>query len=107
VSSIILFFQKPACAGFFVLIEAMMAGQAILAIAPEDSDLVDLIKAADCGWFVEPGDVAGLAKVIDAICADAEGVLEKRENAFQYAHAHLGQDALAKDWARALRGCAE
>jgi glycosyltransferase involved in cell wall biosynthesis len=82
---------------------AMMAGQAILAIVPEDSDLVDLIKAADCGWFVEPGDVAGLATVIDAIRADPEGLLEKREHAYQYAHAHLGQDALAKDWARTLR----
>ena len=82
---------------------AMMAGQAILAIAPEDSDLVDTIKAADCGWFVEAGDVAGLAKVIDAICSDAEGVLEKRENAYSYAHAHLGQDSLAKDWMDALR----
>ena len=82
---------------------AMMAGQAILAIAPEDSDLVDLIKAADCGWWVEPGDVDGLANAIDAICADPEGLLEKRERAYQYAHAHLGQDALAKDWERALR----
>jgi glycosyltransferase involved in cell wall biosynthesis len=88
---------------------AMMAGQAILAIAPEDSDLVDLIKAADCGWWVAPGDVAGLAEVIEALSADPEGLLEKRENAFQYAHQHLGQDALAKDWTRALRasdGCA-
>ena len=83
---------------------AMMAGQAILAIAPEDSDLVDLIKAADCGWFVEPGDVAGLAAAIDAISADPEGLLEKRERAYQYAHAHLGQDALAKEWEVALRG---
>lgn len=70
-------------------------------IAPEDSDLVDLIKAADCGWFVESGDVDGLANVISA---DLEGLLEKRERAYQYAHAHLGQDVLAKDWARALRG---
>jgi hypothetical protein len=81
---------------------AMMAGQAILAIAPEDSDLVDLIKAADCGWFVEPGDVAGLAAVIDAICADPAGLLEKRERAYQYAHAHLGQDALAQEWKAVL-----
>jgi len=85
---------------------AMMAGQAILAIAPENSDLVDLIKAADCGWFVEPGDVAGLAKVVEAISADAAGVLEKREHAYQYAQAHLGQDALAKDWMRVLRDTA-
>ncbi len=82
---------------------AMMAGQAILAIAPEDSDLVDTLKAADCGWWVEPGDVDGLARVVSELCSDAERLLEKRENAFQYAHAHLGQDALAKEWEHALR----
>ena len=82
---------------------AMMAGQAILAIAPEDSDLIDLIKAADCGWFVEPGDVDGLARVVEAICTDPEGLLEKRQNAYFYAQAHLGQDALVDDWMRVLR----
>jgi len=34
---------------------AMMVGQAILAIALVESDLVDLIKTAGCGWCVEPG----------------------------------------------------
>ena len=82
---------------------AMMAGQAILAIAPEDSDLIDLIKAADCGWFVEPGDFDGLARVVEAICTDPEGLLEKRQNAHLYAQAHLGQDALVDDWMRVLR----
>jgi glycosyltransferase involved in cell wall biosynthesis len=82
---------------------AMMAGQAILAIAPEDSDLIDLIKAADCGWFVEPGDVDGLAQVVEAICTDPEGLLEKRQNAYLYAQAHLGQDALVDDWMHVLR----
>ena len=82
---------------------AMMAGQAILAIAPEDSDLIDLIKAADCGWFVEPGDVDGLAQVVEAICTDPEGLLEKRQNAYLYAQAHLGQDALVDNWMRVLR----
>ena len=77
---------------------AMMAGQAILAIAPEDSDLVDTIKAADCGWWVAPGDVDGLAQVIDTIRADPEGLLAKRENAYTYAHAQFGQDILAKKW---------
>lgn len=85
---------------------AMMAGQAILAIAPEDSDLIDLIKAADCGWFVEPGDIDGLARAVEAICTDPEGLLEKRQNAYLYAQAHLGQDALADDWMRVLRDTA-
>lgn len=81
---------------------AMMAGQAILAIAPEDSDLVDTIKAVDCGWFVEPGDVAGLTYVINGIVANPEGVLKKRENAYRYAKANLGQDTLANQWREAL-----
>ena len=82
---------------------AMMAGQAILAIAPEDSDLVDLIKTADCGWFVEPGDIDGLARVVEAIYTDPVGLLEKRQNAYLYAQAHLGQDTLVNDWMRTLR----
>ena len=82
---------------------AMMAGQAILAIAPEDSDLVDLVKVADCGWFVEPGNVDGLARVVEAIHTDPEGLLEKRQNAYLYAQSHLGQDTLVNDWMRVLR----
>jgi len=81
---------------------AMMAGQAILAIAPENSDLVDLIKVADCGWWVEPGDVAGLEAALDVIDSDPELLLNKRENAFNYAHTHLGQDSLAREWERAF-----
>jgi glycosyltransferase involved in cell wall biosynthesis len=81
---------------------AMMAGQAILAIAPEDSDLVDLIKADDCGWWVEPGDVDGLAAVVAAIQSDAEGLLKKRERAYHYAQSHLGQDRLAEKWMRVI-----
>jgi glycosyltransferase involved in cell wall biosynthesis len=81
---------------------AMMAGQAILAIAPEDSDLVDLIKAEDCGWWVEPGDVDGLAAVVAAIQSDAEGLLKKRERAYHYAQSHLGQDRLAEKWMRVV-----
>ena len=81
---------------------AMMAGQAILAIAPEDSDLVDLIKTADCGWWLEPGDVEGLSRAIEVLCWDRELLIEKRENAFRYAHAHLGQNALAEQWVEAL-----
>lgn len=77
---------------------AMMAGQAILAIAPENSDLVDLIRSADCGWWVEPGDVEGLAQALKEISAEGAALLEKRECAYHYAHAHFGQDRLAEAW---------
>jgi glycosyltransferase involved in cell wall biosynthesis len=77
---------------------AMMAGQALLVIAPEDSDLVDLVKSVDCGWWVKPGDVDALGAVLRELADDAALVLEKRERAFKYAHEHFGQDHIAGAW---------
>ena len=83
---------------------AMMAGQALLVVAPEASDLVDLVKRADCGWWVEPGDVSGFSKAVAAIASDPEALLRKREAAFKYAHAQFGQERLAALWQAALLG---
>lgn len=77
---------------------AMMAGQAILAIAPEASDLVDRIKAYDCGWWVEPGDVSALEELLERIYSDPEGLLDNRIHSCRYAHERFGQDALARQW---------
>ena len=77
---------------------AMMAGQAILAVAPEDSDLVDLIKASDCGWWVSPGDVNGFQECLIEIHSNQDLLLEKRQNAFRVAHEQFGQGCLAKQW---------
>lgn len=77
---------------------AMMAGQAILAIAPEKSDLVDMIKPADCGWWVEPGNVASLEKTLLEIASNSSEISKKRECAHRYAHKHFGQNALAEKW---------
>lgn len=52
---------------------------AILAVAPEDSDLVDLIKARDCGWWVASSGVAGLERALAEISSDPDGLLEKRD----------------------------
>jgi glycosyltransferase involved in cell wall biosynthesis len=77
---------------------AMMAGQAILAVAPENSDLVDLIKVANCGWWVVPGDVEGFQECLLVIQSDKDLLLEKRQNAFRVAHEQFGQGSLAKQW---------
>ena len=79
---------------------AMMAGQAILAVAPEDSDLVDLIKASHCGWWVSPGDVDGFKECLVEIQSNQNLLLEKRQNAFRVAHEQFGQGCLAKQWVR-------
>lgn len=77
---------------------AMMAGQAILAIAPEDSDLVDLIQTANCGWWITPGDNKSLTSIIEQISSDPIMLLQKRSNAYHYAQQHLGQNALIEKW---------
>lgn len=79
---------------------AMMAGQAILAVAPEDSDLVDLIKTANCGWWVSPGDVNGFQECFSVIQSNKGLLLEKRQNAFRLAHERFGQGYLAKQWVK-------
>jgi glycosyltransferase involved in cell wall biosynthesis len=77
---------------------AMMAGQAILAVAPEDSDLVDLIKASNCGWWVAPGNVEGFQECLSIMQSDKNLLLEKRQNAYRVAHEQFGQGSLAKHW---------
>lgn len=77
---------------------AMMAGQAILAVAPENSDLVDLIKTTNCGWWVVPGDVLGFQKCLLEVQSDKGLLLKKRHNAFRVAHEQFGQGSLAKQW---------
>lgn len=77
---------------------AMMAGQAILAIAPEDSDLVDLIKHYDCGWWVRPGDSVGFQRCLKEIQAKPSLLQEKRRLAFEAAQTHFGQARLAEAW---------
>ena len=77
---------------------AMMAGQAILAVAPEESDLVDLIKKEDCGWWYAPGDVAGFLECLSTIKSNKKLLLEKRKNAYRVAHENFGQAFLAKYW---------
>ena len=77
---------------------ALMAGQAVLAVAPEKSDLVDLIKQTECGWWVSPGDVEGLIHVLSKIASDPEELEIKRQNAFRVAHEQFGQAALARQW---------
>ena len=77
---------------------AMMAGQAILAVAPENSDLVDLIKSANCGWWVAPGDIEGFQDCLIEIQSNQDLLLEKRQNAYQVAHEQFVQGSLAKKW---------
>lgn len=82
---------------------ALQAGQAILAIAPEESDLADLVQRHRCGWLVAPGDAAGLVELLAHLRAHPEEVLEARRNAWHAGREYFGAEALARAWKSTLR----
>jgi glycosyltransferase involved in cell wall biosynthesis len=77
---------------------ALVAGQAILAICPDDSDLADLIREHECGWVVAPGDVTRLAEVLREIQTEPARVLQKRRNAFRAGHEKYDLAVVARQW---------
>ena len=77
---------------------ALVAGQAVLAICPTKSDLADLVLNHDCGWVVEPGDIAGLRTVLHEIASNPEGLQGKRERAFAAGHKFYDSAVVAKQW---------
>jgi glycosyltransferase involved in cell wall biosynthesis len=82
---------------------AMVAGQAILAICPRESDLADLIYAHDCGWVVEPGDVDGLRGVLRQIEGNAGDVLAKRRKSFTAGQEIYDMKPVARAWLELFR----
>lgn len=100
---------------------AMVAGQAILAVCPLDSDLADLVLSHDCGWVVVPdggrsaasravSDAAvhhgpqGLREVFRQIATDRDALQRKRMNAFQAGHRLFSTQAVARQWRSLLTG---
>lgn len=82
---------------------AMMAGQAILAICPVDSDLADTVRRHEAGWVVEPGDVDGLEAALGAAVSRRDVLLQRRTNAHRAAHQLYDQRPLAAHWAALLQ----
>jgi len=79
---------------------ALVAGQAILAVCRRASDLADLVDRHDCGWVVEPGDVAGLRQVLGRIARNPDELAMKRGNAFAAGHQHYDMGRVAGQWLR-------
>ena len=81
---------------------AMAAGQAILAVCPRESDLADLVAAHDCGWVIEPGNVAGLRRLLAELPETPDELLQKRRNSWRAAHAHYSMEVLGRQWGELL-----
>lgn len=83
---------------------ALAAGEALCVIAPEDSDLAELVRRHDCGVHVTPGDADGLVRALTDLCT-TEGALESARGAARAAaRDHYDIARLAARWQAFLRG---
>ncbi len=82
---------------------AMAAGQAILAICAEESDLSDLVNKHNCGWVIPVDDPNGLEKCCDNIITDQEGVYIKRMNSQAAVRKYYDFNILAQQWNQVLK----
>lgn len=77
---------------------ALAAGEALCVIAPEDSDLAELIRLHRCGIHTPTGDPQTLATALAALASDPEALKEARAAAKTAARDHYDMVRLAERW---------
>jgi glycosyltransferase involved in cell wall biosynthesis len=80
----------------------LAAGQAVLAICPENSDLAQTVRAHGCGWVLNPGDASGLSALWKEMAAHPSEVLHKRQRAWQAGQNAFDQRKLVASWISVL-----
>src|SRR5690606_25986340 len=82
---------------------ALAAGSALIAVAPERSDLAALVRRHRCGAVVSPGDVDGLVDALRQFVDDPARLDEARRRARAAAVEAYGIRRLAERWESFLR----
>ncbi len=77
---------------------ALAAGQAILAVCPDRSDLAAVVRDHDCGWVIEPGDAGALAETLRRIAQNPASIDEKRANAYRAARQRFCMPVVVQQW---------
>lgn len=97
--------MKPGAEGVVMpskAYSALAAGQAVVAICPENSDLAATIHRHDCGWVIAPGDVEQLSSVLNEIVSNPAELFRRRTNAWQAGQHVFDQRVLARQWSEVL-----
>jgi glycosyltransferase involved in cell wall biosynthesis len=81
---------------------ALAAGCAVLAVAPSDSDLADLVTASGAGLVVPPGDVPAATAALERLVADP-ALRARCAEAARRAAEDATPAVLAARWAEVLR----
>jgi glycosyltransferase involved in cell wall biosynthesis len=82
---------------------ALAAGLGVLALCPADSDLAALVTAEKCGWVVPPGDIDGLARVIEQIGRDDGALDATRQRSYEAGQGTYEMATLTKTWTKLFK----
>jgi len=63
----------------------LAAGQAVLAVAPEESDVTRIVRRTGCGVAADPDDPAAVAEAVRAVSRDPQRVVEMGRRAREIA----------------------
>ncbi|MEM7393824.1 MAG: colanic acid biosynthesis glycosyltransferase WcaI, partial [Verrucomicrobiota bacterium] len=89
------------------LLATLAAGNAVLSVADEESELFRAIEKGHFGWNVLPGDAKGLADILLDVSRNSKDIEEKVRNghifveAYEESHVLPAFEAVLKDIAEA------
>jgi glycosyltransferase involved in cell wall biosynthesis len=81
---------------------ALAAGTAILAVSPPDTELTDLVAEHDCGIWLPPRDVAGLAAAIRKLHDDRPLLARMQANSRRAAVEHYSKGPCVEQYVKLL-----
>ena len=87
--------QRPGTQGLIVsskLYGIMAAGRAVLYVGPDDTEVAETIRRADCGLIAPPGDAPAVADALRALIGDAGRRADMGRRGREYYESHLGRD---------------
>lgn len=96
---------KPEMEGLCVsskLYSSLAAGRPVLSIVGEDDEVGRVVRKHDCGAWIEPGDAASAAEVLEAWADDSNRTAELGENARTALMENYSEDQAISSYADTL-----
>lgn len=84
---------------------ALAAGCALVAVAPDDSDLADLVTSSRAGVLVEPGDGQGLVAEVRRLLKTPRTLASMKRRAREVVATRYDMSRLAVRWEKFLSEC--
>lgn len=80
------------------LYNVLAAGNPVLAVASETSELAQVVREEQIGWVAEPGDIPAMQRAVREAMADQAALLQMRQNARQALESKYTREKVLDLW---------